>query len=122
VRTAIAALVFALLANASANVLIRWGMKDLQLSLADPAQAARGILLNGRVMAGIALFACNVLAYAFALSRIRLSVAYPVMTSVGLVIVMVLSFALLGERITTLQLVGTALILGGVILVASQMG
>ena len=121
-RTATLALVFALLANATANVLIRWGMKDLQLSLADPVQTVKGILLNGRVMAGIVLFALNVLAYAFALSKLRLSVAYPVMTSVGLVIVMVLSFALLGERITGLQLVGTALILGGVVLVASQMG
>jgi len=122
VRSATVALVFALVANATANVLIRWGMKDLQLSLADPAATLKGILLNGRVMAGIVLFALNVLAYAFALSRIRLSVAYPVMTSVGLVIVMVLSFALLGEKITGLQLVGTALILGGVVLVASQMG
>ncbi len=121
-RSAILALVFALVANATANVLIRWGMKDLQLSLADPVQTARGILLNGRVMAGIVLFAANVLAYAFALSKLRLSVAYPVMTSVGLIIVMVLSFAMLGEKITGLQLVGTALILGGVVLVASQMG
>jgi len=122
VRTATFALVFALLANATANVLIRWGMKDLQLSLGQPAQVARAILFNGRVMAGIVLFACNVLAYAYALSRIRLSVAYPVMTSLGLVIVMVLSFVLMGERITPLQVVGTALILGGVVLVASQMG
>ena len=121
-RTATFALVFALLANATANVLIRWGMKDLQLSLADPVQTLKGILLNGRVMVGIVLFAMNVLAYAFALSKLRLSVAYPVMTSVGLVIVMVLSFALLGEKITGIQLVGTALILGGVVLVASQMG
>ena len=32
-RSAIVALVFALVANASANVLIRWGMKDLELTL-----------------------------------------------------------------------------------------
>ncbi len=121
-RTATLALVFALVANATANVLIRWGMKDMQLSLADPVQTLRGILLNGRVMAGIVLFAMNVLAYAFALSKLRLSVAYPVMTSVGLVIVMVLSFAMLGEKITGIQLVGTGLILAGVVLVASQMG
>lgn len=121
-RTATVALAFALVANATANVLIRWGMKDLQLSLGQPVQLARAILLNGRVLAGIVLFACNVLAYAYALSRIRLSVAYPVMTSLGLVIVMVLSFFLMGERITPLQVVGTALILAGVVLVASQMG
>ena len=121
-RSAIIALVFALVANATANVLIRWGMKDLQLNLAEPMQTVRGILLNGRVVGGIVLFAANVLAYAFALNKLRLSVAYPVMTSVGLVIVMVLSYALLGERITGLQMVGTALILGGVALVASQMG
>lgn len=120
-RTATFALVFALIANATANVLIRWGMKDLELSLSQPVHLARAILLNGRVMAGIVLFALNVLAYAFALSRIRLSVAYPVMTSLGLVIVIMLSYMLMGERITTLQLVGTAMILGGVVLVASQM-
>jgi multidrug transporter EmrE-like cation transporter len=122
VRHAVAALVFALVANATANVLIRWGMKDLALDLSQPVQTLRGIIFNGRVMGGIILFACNVLAYAFALSKLRLSVAYPVMTSVGLVIVMVLSFVLLGEKITPLQLLGTALILGGVVLVASQMG
>jgi multidrug transporter EmrE-like cation transporter len=122
VRTAGIALAFALLANATANVMIRWGMKGQDLSLAEPAQLARGILCNGRVLTGIVLFALNVLAYAFALSRIRLSVAYPVMTSLGLVIVMLLSYLLMGERITPLQLVGTAMILGGVLLVASQMG
>ena len=121
-RTAVFALVFALLANATANVLIRWGMKDMQLSLAQPVATLKGILLNGRVMAGIVLFALNVLAYAFALSKLRLGVAYPVMTSVGLVIVMALSYLLMGERITTVQLLGTALILVGVVLVTSQMG
>jgi multidrug transporter EmrE-like cation transporter len=121
-QTAVAALVVALLANATANVLIRWGMKDLTLDMAEPLTTLKAILLNGRVLAGIVLFAANVLAYAYALSRLRLSVAYPVMTSVGLVIVMVLSFALLGEKITGLQLVGTAFILTGVVLVASQMG
>jgi multidrug transporter EmrE-like cation transporter len=122
VRTAVFALVFALLANATANVLIRWGMKDMQLSLAQPVATLKGILLNGRVMAGIVLFALNVLAYAFALSKLRLGVAYPVMTSVGLVIVMALSYLLMGERITAVQLLGTALILVGVVLVTSQMG
>ena len=121
-RTATFALVFALIANATANVLIRWGMKDAEVSLGRPVEAVRSILLNGRVMAGIVLFALNVLAYAFALSKIRVSVAYPVMTSLGLIIVMGLSFALLGERITTVQMLGTALILGGVVMVASQMG
>jgi multidrug transporter EmrE-like cation transporter len=121
-RTATFALVFALVANATANVLIRWGMKDLELSLAQPIATLKSILLNGRVMTGIVLFALNVLAYAFALSKIRVGLAYPIMTSVGLVIVMLLAWAVVGERITTIQLAGTALIIGGVVMVASQMG
>ena len=121
-RTATLALVFALVANATANVLIRWGMKDLELTLSQPVQTIKSIVLNVRVMAGIALFACNVLAYAFALSKIRLGVAYPVMTSLGLVIVMLLSWQLMGERVTSLQLAGTGMILCGVVLVTSQMG
>lgn len=121
-RTATLALVFALVANATANVLIRWGMKDLELTLSQPVQTIKSIVLNVRVRAGIALFACNVLAYAFALSKIRLGVAYPVMTSLGLVIVMLLSWQLMGERVTSLQLAGTGMILCGVVLVTSQMG
>jgi multidrug transporter EmrE-like cation transporter len=121
-RPATVALIFALLANASANVLIRWGMKDLELSLAQPVETLKSILLNVRVMSGIVLFAMNVLAYAYALSKIRLSVAYPVMTSLGLIIVLLLSWQLMGERITPVQVGGTALIIGGVVLVASQMG
>ncbi len=120
-RTAIFTLIFALLANATANVLLRWGMRDLDLSLSQPVQTLKGILLNVRVMAGIILFAMNVLAYSFALSKIRLSVAYPMMTSLGLVIVMGLSFWFLGEKITTIQLAGTVLIVCGVVMVASQM-
>lgn len=121
-RPATVALIFALLANASANVLIRWGMKDLELSLAQPVETLKSILLNGRVMSGIVLFAMNVLAYAYALSKIRLSVAYPVMTSLGLIIVLLLSWQLMGERITPVQVGGMVLIIGGVVLVASQMG
>ncbi len=121
-RSAVAALIFALLANATANVLIRMGMKDLTLSLSEPLQTMRSILLNPTVLGGITLFALNVMAYAYALSRLRLSVAYPVMTSLGLVVVMFLSWILVGERITPLQLVGTALILVGLVLVTAQMG
>ena len=57
VRTATLALVFALLANATANVLIRWGMRDQPLSLTQPVAVLKGIVLNGRVLAGIVLFA-----------------------------------------------------------------
>lgn len=121
-RTATFALVFALVANATANVLIRWGMKDLELSLAQPIATIKSILLNGRVMAGIVLFALNVLAYAFALSRIRVGIAYPIMTSLGLVIVLGLAWQLMGERVTLVQLGGVVLILGGVYMVSSQMG
>ncbi|MBD3221295.1 EamA family transporter [bacterium] len=121
-RNAAIALVFALVANATANVLIRMGMRDLELSLARPAETIKTILLNGPVMAGIVLFAANVLAYAFALSKIRVGIAYPIMTSCGLLIVLLLAWQLMGERITLIQLGGVALILGGVVMVSSQMG
>ena len=121
-RAAALALAVALIANAGANVLIRMGMRDLVVSPGQPLQLLRAVLLNGQVMAGIALFAFNIIAYAFALSRIRLSIAYPVMTSLGLIIVLLLSWQLMGERITPVQVGGMVLIIGGVVLVASQMG
>ena len=72
-RSAVAALVFALVANATANVLIRWGMRDQPLSLAQPVAALKGILLNGRVLAGMALAYGAALVLVFVSARYRVA-------------------------------------------------
>ena len=52
-----------------------------------------------------------------ALSKIELSVAYP-MLSVGYVLLMILSYFLLNETITVYKVIGTLLVVAGVTLIS----
>ena len=115
------ALVFALLANASANILIKSGMRRLELDGATLVQIARQILTNGSVLGGIVLFGLNVLSYAYVLNKMPLSQAYPVMTSVGFFIVVSASVFFFGETLDIYQISGLLLILAGVVLIAIRM-
>jgi multidrug transporter EmrE-like cation transporter len=116
------ALVIALVANACANILIKMGMRDGLPAGQGVGVLLRGILLNPLVLGGVVLFGLNVLCYAYALSRIPLSAAYPIMTSVGFLIVIGASTLLLHETLGAIQIAGIVLILAGVTMVASRLG
>ena len=76
--------------------------------------------LNWATLLGIFFFAANVLAYRKALDRLDISVAYPIMVS-GSLILIVLAAAwlpVLRERIVLTQLGGMLLIAAGVWLVS----
>jgi len=113
-----AALIVALIANAFANILIKHGMRTQQIDLSNPGQALLTIATNVPVLIGVTLFAVNVLAYSYVLTKIPLSTAYPIMTSVGFLIVISASLFMLGERMSSGQFAGVALIIAGVVLVA----
>ncbi len=115
-------LVFALVANAVANILIKEGMKARDLSLTDMMGTFKAIAFNPVVLAGLVFFGLALGAYSFVLSQLKLSVAYPIMTSAGFLIVVSYSFLKLNESVTAVQLGGMALILAGVWMVASNMG
>jgi multidrug transporter EmrE-like cation transporter len=115
------ALAFALIANAAANVMIKAGMRSQEVDLGEPVAAMKMMITNPLVIGGVILFAMNVVSYAYVLTRVPLSLAYPIMTSGGFLIVVTASAILLRESLSVPQLFGIALIIGGVILVASQM-
>ena len=115
------ALIFALLTNASANILIKTGMRRLELEGAGLVLVLRQILTSGAVLGGIILFGLNVLSYAYVLNKIPLSQAYPIMTSVGFFIVVTASVFFFGETLDIYQISGLVLILAGVILIAARM-
>lgn len=115
------ALIFALVSNAIANILIKEGMKDKALGFTDKLALIKGIAFNPTVVIGVLFFGLALGAYSFALTKLKLSVAYPIMTTTGFLIVVSYSFFKLQEQITTLQIAGLALILVGVWMVASNM-
>lgn len=114
-------LLFALVANAVANILIKEGMKDKVLSLADPVELIKAMVLNPTLIGGVVCFGLALAAYSFVLSQLKLSVAYPIMTSAGFLIVAAYSVFKLGEAVSLVQGAGMLLILAGVWMVASAM-
>jgi multidrug transporter EmrE-like cation transporter len=108
-------LVLAVVLNALANVLIKEGAARLG-DLGDGHLVQR-VLGNPFLLLGLLLFALNVVFYLAALTRLNLSVAYPVMVAGGLVIVVLGSAVWLRETVTALQWGGIGLLALGILLV-----
>ena len=111
-------LALALTLNAAANVLLKVGAGHL--GRLDAPDLIGRLLTNYHLVAGLVLFALNVVLYAAALTRLDLSVAYPVMTAGGVLIVVSVSYFVLGESVSPVQLLGLALIVAGILLVTRQ--
>lgn len=111
----------ALVLNALANVLMKVGAAVEKPVTENASFLTKALdFLNLATLAGIILFAANVLIYRKALSGLPISVAYPVMVSLGLLIVVLLArfIPLLNEKISLLQIVGMILIIAGVWMVS----
>ena len=122
----VASLMMALVLNACANLLMKVGMKAPHEAggiLRDgPAGAVRTVLTSTTLLIGLLCFALNAAFYMYALQSraLKISLAYPVMVGGGYAIIALVGYYVLGERLTPVQKIGVALILGGVLLVAGQ--
>ena len=98
------ALVIALLLNASANLMIKFGMHAINAELAGQSILAGGpvgviklVLRHWILLAGLGCFALNVVFYSFALQKLQISVAYPIMVTVGFAIIAAVAGWKLGD-------------------------
>jgi multidrug transporter EmrE-like cation transporter len=78
------------------------------------------LLSNWVLMLGLVCFATNVILYTYALKGLPISMAYPIMVTLGFAIIVVVAGLYLDEHPTPIQWVGVTLILVGVWLVGSQ--
>jgi multidrug transporter EmrE-like cation transporter len=123
------ALIIALSLNAAANLMIKFGMRAIDLELSGGSAMSGGVaglirllLRHWILIAGLGCFALNVVFYAFSLQKLAISVAYPIMVASGFGIIVTVAGMMLGERLSTVQWVGVAAILLGVALVAKDAG
>lgn len=105
----------ALTLNAAANLLLKAGAIRLG-PWSEPGIFSR-LVTNYHLMAGLLLFALNAAFYVGALTRLNLSVAYPVMVAGGIAIIGSISVLFLGETLATSQVIGLVLLTAGTILV-----
>ena len=107
----------AIILNALANILMKVAMLK-QEKTTDIVTMVIQSLTNPVLFLGLLSFALALVAYCFVLAKINLSIAYPLMTSLGFLIVILASWLFLGENITKIQIVGFACIIAGVWMVA----
>jgi len=89
---------------------------DLQTLMAQSIwRFAAAVLGSPTIMLGIFLYGVSMVVWLLVLSRVDLSLAYP-MLALGYVGVLLVSLMFLGEKVTALRWLGTALIVCGVVL------
>ncbi|MFQ5462908.1 MAG: DMT family transporter [Phycisphaerae bacterium] len=122
------ALAVALVLNATANLLMKIGMKTVAEDggvLRDGAFGAFRIVL-GRwpLVIGLSCFVLNAGFYLYALQSkaLKISVAYPIMVGGGFAMIAVVAYLhpALRETLTLMQKIGIGLVLAGIVLIAAE--
>lgn len=104
--------------TALAQLLLKQGMMQPALQRPhDSLSLAWSAALEPRLLGGLMLYGASAVLWALVLSRLDLSLAYP-FVGVAAVLVMLLSWFVLGETITLTRIAGALLVIIGVTLVA----
>jgi len=112
------------LLNAVAQLLLKAGSASLagiELRAGNALAIAGRLVLNPPIIGGLVCYAISVVVWILALSRVEVSVAYP-MLSVGYVVNALAAWWLFGENLSAVRLAGIGIILVGVWLVARSSG
>jgi multidrug transporter EmrE-like cation transporter len=108
------------LLNAAAQLLLKAGttrVGEFAFTLDNVGPVGWRLATSPHIAAGLACYAVSVVVWILALSRVPVSIAYP-MLSVGYVVNALAAWYLFGESLSMQKLVGIAFIVIGVFLVA----
>jgi multidrug transporter EmrE-like cation transporter len=110
------------LLNAFAQLLLKGGVRQLghfDFSLQNAWPVATSLATNWPIIGGLSCYVVSVVVWILALSRVEVSIAYP-MLSIGYVVNAILAYWLFGEAVGPQRLAGIAVIIIGVIIVAKS--
>jgi multidrug transporter EmrE-like cation transporter len=108
------------LLNAVAQLLLKAGSRvivGIDVNLANAGLLLERVAVNPPIIGGLACYAISVVVWVLALSRVDVSVAYP-MLSIGYVVNAVAAWMLFGEQLNAARMAGIGVIIVGVWLVA----
>lgn len=97
------------LLNAGAQLLLKAGTNAEPLGLR--------LAIEPHILGGLACYVVSVVVWVIGLSKVPVSIAYP-MLSLGYVVNAVAAYYLLGESVNAMRLAGIGVIIAGVVLVA----
>jgi multidrug transporter EmrE-like cation transporter len=113
-------ILFTVLTNAAAQILLKRGMISVggfSLGGASAVEFALRTLLNPFVLLGLVTFVVSMLSHLIVLSRVELSYAYPFL-SLAYVVVTAYAFFVFREDVGAMRLLGIGLICLGTICIA----
>lgn len=108
------------LLNAAAQLLLKAGTNSVgtfAFSLENALPVGWRLATEPHIVGGLACYVVSVVVWIMALSRVEVSIAYP-MLSVGYVVNAVAAWYLFGEAVSATRLVGIGIIIVGVYIVA----
>lgn len=108
--------------NAGAQFLLKTGMNRIgyfDFSWANLLPIGFQVAINPYIIMGLACYLISVVVWLIALSRVDVSIAYP-MISIGYVVNALAAYYFLGEHVSFMRMSGILVILIGVYLVAKS--
>ena len=108
------------LLNAAAQLLLKAGTNAIgqfEFSAANALPIGLKVAAQPYILGGLGCYAISVVVWILALSRVEVSVAYP-MLSIGYVVNAVAAYFLFGEAVSAQRLAGIGIIVLGVYMVA----
>lgn len=105
-------LVLTVIGNVAGNFLVKYGSRTIS-PITDFGSLIK-FVFNPAILGGIAMLGLAFFAYAYALAKVQLAMAYPFVTSLTLLFVTIISVLYLGERLNMFQSTGLVLIFAGV--------
>lgn len=119
-RLTLVMIVVSVLLNAAAQLLLKAGTRVLgviDVQAGALASSALGVATQPFVLGGLVCYVASVAIWIAALSRVDVSIAYP-MLSLGYIVNALAAWALFGEALTPAKMVGILVILAGVVILA----
>ncbi|MBB5190029.1 multidrug transporter EmrE-like cation transporter [Silvimonas terrae] len=108
------------LLNAGAQLALKAGVRNIghfEFSAANALPIGWQLATNPYIITGLSCYVISVVVWIMALSRVEVSVAYP-MLSIGYVVNAILAWQLFGEALSTQRVAGIGIIIVGVYLIA----
>ena len=108
------------LLNAGAQLLLKAGTNSIgafEYSAANIVPIGWKLATEPHIVGGLSCYVVSVVVWIMALSRVEVSIAYPLL-SVGYVVNAIAAYYMFGEAVTPMRLTGIAVIILGVWIVA----
>lgn len=112
--------IFSIFLNALAQICLRktmLGTGPTPTSITDAPNYLFALAFNPWLIAGMSCYAISICAWLTVLSKVEVSVAYPLL-SIGFIMATVMGYLFLGESINSTRIAGIALICIGIVCIS----